>query len=138
VRAVDSDGNWIHAEGAMAARIVGNLIQERGVDPSEILVVSPFRDAKRPLERGLSTEYPDLASGTVHTAQGREADVVVLILGGNPNRPGVRSWAAERPNLFNVAVSRAKRRIYVIGDRDSWSKQRYFAQLAHTLPALEV
>lgn len=33
-----------------------------------------------------------------------------------------------------VAVSRAKRRLYVIGDREAWMRQRYFDLLADRLP----
>jgi superfamily I DNA and/or RNA helicase len=55
--------------------------------------------------------------GTVHTVQGREADVVVLVLGSAASAAAARRWAAEKPNLLNVAVSRARRRFYLIGDR---------------------
>lgn len=53
---------------------------------------------------------------------GKQADVVVVLLG------------SDKPNLLNVAVSRAKRRLYVIGDRKAWSRQRYFETLAAHLP----
>ena len=72
--------------------------------------------------------------GTVHKMQGREADVVVLVLGGQPDRPRARSWAAERPNLLNVAVSRAGRRLYVIGNRELWKRLPFFGVLADSLP----
>nr|AEF32087.1 putative DNA helicase related protein [uncultured bacterium AB1650] len=39
--------------------------------------------------------------------KGEQADVVVLVLGSAPDRPGARRWTASRPNLLNVAVSRA-------------------------------
>ena len=64
--------------------------------------------------------------------QGKEADIVVLVLGGSNG--GQRGWAAETPNLLNVAVSRAKRRLYVIGNRDLWKQRQYFNQLAARLP----
>jgi hypothetical protein len=37
------------------------------------------------------------------------------------------------PTLVNVAVSRARRRIYVIGDQAAWSTCRYFDTLAAQL-----
>jgi superfamily I DNA and/or RNA helicase len=69
----------------------------------------------------------------VHTMQGKEADVVILVIGGNPDRPGARTFATETPNLLNVAVTRAKRRLYVIGNRATWGSERYFDILAKHL-----
>jgi hypothetical protein len=51
-----------------------------------------------------------------------------------PSVPGAREWAASTPNPINVAVSRAKRRLYVIGDRRAWAAQRRFSVLAADLP----
>ena len=107
---------------------------EHGADPGEIVLISPFRDCAKRL-KSIAKQYglrPENA-GTVHTAQGKEADVVMLVLGGNPQVPGAKSWAAQRPNLLNVAVSRAKKRIYVFGDRKSWMGENYFGVLASAL-----
>jgi superfamily I DNA and/or RNA helicase len=59
------------------------------------------------------------------------------VLGGSTRRTGDKLWAAEKPNLLNVAVSRARRRLYVIGNHDVWSGHRYFETLADQLPATE-
>ncbi|QCO07500.1 phospholipase D-like domain-containing protein [Azospirillum argentinense] len=60
--------------------------------------------------------------GTVHTFQGGEAQTVVLLLGGNPARERGIAWAAEKPNLLNVAATRAKARFYIVGDKAIWTR----------------
>jgi superfamily I DNA and/or RNA helicase len=105
-------------------------------------VISPFKkvvwNAKEISRRrfGKSGDsFADNNVGTIHTVQGKEADVVVLVLGSDPKKNGARAWAAEKPNLLNVAVSRARRRLYVIGNRQNWQDHRYFNVLATTLPS---
>lgn len=130
----DAQGNWIPEETDAARRTLEHL-QKKGVDAGSIMVISPFRDTAYQIKK-LPEDLCDIErSGTIHTAQGKEADIVLLVLGGNPAKPGSRRWAASRPNLFNVAVSRAKQRLYVIGDHASWSELPYFSTLARELKA---
>ncbi|MFC7375430.1 AAA domain-containing protein [Brachybacterium sp. GCM10030268] len=123
-----------HLQENQITRLLRELEQLRaeGVEASEVIAISPFRTIADRLA-GLTSRHPDLTAGTIHTAQGREADVVFLVLGGDPSAPGAKSWASETVNLVNVAASRAKRRLYVIGDRAAWSKYNYFQQLAACL-----
>jgi hypothetical protein len=126
-----SQGNWIPAEGEQVDRILAHL-EKITFDFTQVMAIGPFRDVARQLgERRWA--HPELRAGTIHTAQGKEADVVILVLGSEPAREGARAWAASKPNLLNVAVSRARRRLYVIGDRESWRRQRYFDLLADRL-----
>ena len=58
--------------------------------------------------------------GTIHTFQGRETDEVILLLGCSDGSIESARWIYT--NIVNVAVTRAKRRLYVVGDFELWSK----------------
>ncbi|PYF05636.1 AAA domain-containing protein [Ureibacillus chungkukjangi] len=55
--------------------------------------------------------------GTVHTFQGREAEIVFFITGTDNTKKTAAEWACKQPNILNVAVTRAKEEFYIIGDR---------------------
>ena len=55
--------------------------------------------------------------GTVHTFQGKEADIVYFVTGTDISRKTAAEWACKEPNLLNVAVTRAKKEFYIIGDQ---------------------
>ena len=127
----NADGHWIEHEGHAVEDLIGRLL-ESGVAPREIFLISPFRAVVRRL-RQIAQQAVGIQVGTIHTAQGKESDVVILVLGGNPSKPGAKQWASQRPNLLNVAASRAKRRLYVVGNRDEWRKYPYFGEAAGLL-----
>lgn len=134
VPSAPSTGNWVNSEGEALQELLEGL-RLQAVDFSEVFVITPFRDVASRIARHRKA-FPGIHAGTVHTAQGREADIVVLILGGSSDYPGARAWAAVKPNLLNVAVSRARRRLYVIGDRAAWSALPHFRTLADAIETL--
>jgi hypothetical protein len=73
------------------------------------------------------------AIGTVHTFQGRQAAVVFFVLGGDKTTFGAVQWASRKPNLLNVAVTRAQSYFYMIGDYDLWGNRPYFEVAAKQL-----
>ncbi len=125
----DDDGHWRAAEGKRLQRVLDHL-RAGGFDLREVFVVTPFRDVADELNRRHLDQAAGPRGGTIHTIQGMEADVVVLVLGGAASRPGAKQWATSKPNLLNVAVSRARHRLYVIGDREAWIDLPYIADLA--------
>jgi superfamily I DNA and/or RNA helicase len=127
-----AQGNWIPDEGVQLDRILQRL-ETLDFDMSDVLAIGPFADIARQA-KARSERHHGLVAGTVHTSQGKQASVVVLVLGSAPDRPRARRWAASKPNLLNVAVSRAKHRLYVIGDHQAWSTLPYFKVLAAKLP----
>ncbi|MDO4728828.1 MAG: ATP-binding protein [Bacteroidota bacterium] len=91
----------------------------------KIYVISPFKLVANECERMLRF-YEKVQCGTIHTFQGKEADVVFLVLGSHPEKEGTRKWTSSKPNMLNVALTRAKKRCYVIGSKELWSQQPYF------------
>lgn len=74
--------------------------------------------------------------GTVHKFQGREADEVVLVLGCDHSKIGSANWVEENKSIINVAVTRAKQRLYVVGDADVWRRTRNRAVVEHVFMPL--
>ncbi|GGK61228.1 DNA helicase [Nocardia camponoti] len=134
VRSARAEGNWIPGEGEALAALLTDLTEEMGIDASQIRVMSPFRDvaagAQAVAHEVLGAQFANHQVGTVHAMQTSAAEVVVLVLGTSPAAGGARRWAAATPNVLNAAISRARRRVYVIGNYRLWSSQRYFEALA--------
>lgn len=139
---VQSSGRdkWCPEEGHEAVRLLEQIIA-KGIAP-DLYVVTPFvqvADGLRAAIRdsaALNTAIPELGSwvyervGTIHTVQGREAEAVIFVLGApNADQTGARAWAGKQPNLLNVAVTRAKEALYVIGNRNLWRTAGVFATL---------
>jgi predicted nucleic acid-binding Zn-ribbon protein len=111
---------------------------------ASVYVISPFRDvalacqnvvgADTRLGRRFARKDLVVDAGTVHTFQGKEASIVFLVLGSASGEAGAasRRWAASKPNLLNVAVTRAQQRLYVIGNYADWAALPFFCEMAET------
>ena len=123
-----SGGHWIPEEGDALQEMIGQLT-EAGVNDPPLFVITPFRDVMAGVRRLRLLDKK--RGGTIHTFQGKENDAVVLVLGGATD--GARAWAGRDPNILNVAVTRAKKGLYVIGNLKSWQRAGYFQTLATSL-----
>lgn len=123
-------GHWLPAEGEKVRSLL-NRLHIIGVGKDNIFLITPFRDVAEKLTELFPEQEKNI--GTIHTFQGKEAEVVILVLGGDPSKPGAKIWASKRPNLLNVAVSRAKRCLIVVGSKELWSGYPYFDVCANDL-----
>ena len=71
--------------------------------------------------------------GTVHTFQGKEESIVLLVLGCDSETESAAQWAASKPNLLNVALTRAKHRFFLLGDPKLWSGKPFFVEAKEDL-----
>ncbi len=120
-----------------------SLNQERGLPRPDISVIKPFRETAAALRRSLRSGNAALKkfgkhAGTVHTFQGKESETVILVLGLDLGRRGAVKFASRRINMINVAVTRAKNRLYVIGGIPIWGDAGPFSGLRQALHATTV
>lgn len=67
--------------------------------------------------------------GTVHTFQGKEANEVIFLLGCDAGKEAAGAVRWVNSNIVNVAVTRAKYRLYVIGDSKAWEPNRFVCEM---------
>jgi hypothetical protein len=86
-------------------------------DKSSIGVLSPYRDQVNYLSRTLASRLKsrilqdhDITVGTAHTFQGDERDVMLLSFCADPTSHRSTVTFLNNENLFNVAITRARRR----------------------------
>lgn len=136
-------------------RIVVDLVRAAHIAPGRIAVLTPYRGQLRALRDGLSAARIPLAEppadpfaaptlfdpgpaagvalGTVHRFQGGERDIVILSAVVSENRS--LAFTNGRVNLINVAVSRARLHLVVVGDPEVLSRGHVTATLVRAIPA---
>jgi hypothetical protein len=128
---VQEQGNFI------VAKIRAHFDNLNGKDSTpSVFVITPFTAVKEGLKNLLNqqlkgeianiSKWVDRSIGTVHTFQGKEADIVYFVTGTDAKTDGAANWSCIKPNLLNVAATRAKKEFYVVGDLARFkSKQHY-------------
>lgn len=119
-----SDG-WINrAEVKLVNRLVKTLL-ERLPSEARVGVVTPLRAHKEALQRACaSLDQERVRVGTVHTFQGGECEAIVFsLVAAEGMASATIGWLEGRVNLWNVAITRAKTHLLVVGDRDFWRRR---------------
>lgn len=97
----------------------------RGVPPQEIGVITPYEAQARRLREGLrAARAAGLEVGTVDAFQGREKEAIVVDL-VRSNEEGVLGFL-EDVRRMNVALTRARRFLLVIGDSATLGSHPYY------------
>ena len=136
---------YIQVQGEIAFELIQKL-RARNTKFKDIFIITPFTTVSYGFKKYMESISDDIVNwtkednkkawledniGTVHTFQGKEAKVVIYMLGcqsdGSAN--GAIKWV--NANNVNVAFTRAKEYVYVVGDATKWvelNKNLAFAQ----------
>ncbi|WP_234300806.1 AAA domain-containing protein [Sphaerospermopsis aphanizomenoides] len=94
-------------------------------------VISPYRRQANALQERLQSRYSDFSAnsiGTVHTFQGGQKSAIIFST--RQSEPTDSLWFINRkPNLLNVAVSRARELFILVGNLERLSEGGYTKQL---------
>lgn len=133
---IGNKNHFVKEQGELVCKLLEKAF-EKSSGP-DIYIISPFttvvdgirnyirsychKDPNTKIDSEYIAGYEVKRIGTVHTFQGKEANEVIFLLGCDKSNgaKGAINWVNN--NIVNVAVTRAKYRLYVIGDEDAWEK----------------
>lgn len=86
-------------------------------------IITPFRAQAELLTSKLSKKFPNVDIGTIHRFQGGEKDGIIISCGiSKATHQKTYDWLKGNHPLINVAVTRAKTELRVLGDYKAISK----------------
>lgn len=119
-----SGGSWRNeAEAAEVMTVLTELVD--GLPGSATIgVVTPYK-AQAALIAARCTRFAGrVRVGTAHSFQGGECDAMVFSLVAASNEAPRRfDWIDQRPELWNVAITRARSQLVVVGDAELWGER---------------
>ncbi len=104
-----------------------------GLSPRELAVITPYR-SQASFIRELLTEVPEVEVDTVDAFQGREKDAVLLSMVRCNTEQQV--GFLEDLRRMNVAMTRARRHLFVVGDSATLSGHAFYARFLESVEAL--
>ncbi|HET9752127.1 MAG TPA: AAA domain-containing protein [Myxococcales bacterium] len=117
-----SDSKLNEGEAELAAAQVRGLL--RKLEPRDVAVISPYEAQVQKLRQFLH-DLPELEVDTVDGFQGREKEaVVVSLVRSNPE--GELGFLADIRRI-NVALTRARKKLIVIGDSATVARHPFYA-----------
>lgn len=120
----EGDSKFNPGEAELVLKLVDQLV-EAGLDEAEIAVIAPYAAQVRLLRNRCDLE--DLEIDTVDGFQGREKEAVVISLVRSNDINEIGFLGDTR--RMNVAMTRAKRKLIVIGDSATLAGHTFYAAM---------
>jgi DNA polymerase III delta prime subunit len=121
--------NEVHAESAVKAFLVAI---RRGVKPSDIGIIAPYNaqivqilQKIRQASKENKIDINDVKVSTVHAFQGQERRVIIVDFTDDNIEP---THLTAKRQLINVALSRAKEQLIIVGNHEYLLNKEYFSE----------
>jgi len=123
----DCSPKWYNSkEIELTMKLIERLKNQFSYQPHQIGVVTPFREHANHLMNMVRNRYDDsfatkLIIDTAHGFQGDEKDVMIfsLVVGESMPKSTFKWMTVQSANLINVSVTRARKRLYILGNREN-------------------
>jgi superfamily I DNA and/or RNA helicase len=122
------------SEISACQKIVHLLVERYGTEIlNDIGIITPFSSQARQI----ASVIPGVEVGTVHTFQGKEKRIILFssVLDGiHPKNSGLSFVIGSKPNMLNVAFSRAKEQFIFVGNIETGlASGNYLAEAIRTI-----
>ena len=137
----DGTESRYHSQEAKLVMTELNRLIKAGVSPAEIAIISPYSAQVKLLtglilgDKGDPGDWASLEIDSVDAFQGREKEAVILSL-VRSNREGQLGFLTDTRRM-NVAMTRAKRKLVMIGDSATLSNHPFFEELLRYVESVQ-
>jgi CRISPR/Cas system-associated exonuclease Cas4 (RecB family) len=106
-------------------------LESAGLKPNQIGIITPYKEQQRLLVKAVGRTE---SVGTVDSFQGQERDLIILdLVRANPDR---QVGFTLQPNRLNVALSRAKHKLIIITNVQTFRGHSGFDEILQRIQAL--
>ncbi len=120
--------HFVRTQGEVVLTLLKEKMRKNESKIENLFIITPFTSVKEGITQMINASFSKFDGakkwlnegniGTVHTFQGQGTDEVIFLLGCDEKSIAAAKWVNK--NIVNVAATRAKFRLYIIGDEGVW------------------
>jgi len=112
-------------EAAFVFNYITNFLP--GIEPFSVAVISPYREQIRLLKELFSAMTNNISVNTIDSFQGQERDMVIISM--TRSNPDVEIGFLADIRRMNVAMTRAKKKLVIVGDSSTLARLPFYTDL---------
>lgn len=113
IRGIKSKKHINQSEVNVIAALLDDLVKI--YKPSDIAVIAPYKNQVNAIKTKINN--PLIKVGTVHSFQGKDKEVVIMSMTIHSEKDSsAKRFIGEKPNMLNVAFTRAKQQLFIVGN----------------------